>query len=158
MGLPVRLVRGAKPVGTILAFDFGHRRIGVAVGQTLTCTANALAVVPAANEPDWQEISNLIQDWQPAALVVGLPLGAGGDETDMSRDARQFGLQLGNRYGIQVLYEDERLTSIGADQRFADARAKGSLRRKDAALKDAMAAQIILESWLRCCTPVPSSS
>ncbi len=141
------------PTGTLLAFDFGHRRIGVAVGQTLTCTATALAVVPVANQPNWQEVANLIEDWQPVALVVGLPLGVAGDETDMSRDARQFGLQLGDRFGIQVLYEDERLTSVVAENRFVDARAKGNLRRKDAALKDAMAAQIILENWLRSSGP-----
>jgi len=104
--------------GTLLAFDFGHRRIGVAVGQTLTGTANALAVVGVATEPDWQQIAGIIQEWKPTALVVGLPLDAEGGETDMSRDARQFGRQLKNRHGLEVLYEDERLTSFTAGQRF----------------------------------------
>lgn len=138
-----------RPAGTLLAFDFGHRRIGVAVGQTLTGSANALAVVPAAPKPDWRAISKIINEWKPAALVVGLPLAADGGETDMSKDARRFGRQLEGRFGIQIVFADERLTSLDAEQRFVDARARGSMRRKDAALKDAMAAQIILENWLQ---------
>ena len=137
------------PVGTLLAFDFGHRRIGVAVGQTLTGSASALAVVSVTTKPDWQTITGIINEWKPVALVVGLPLAADGGETDMSEDARRFGRQLEDRYGIPVLYEDERLTSFSAEQRFVDARAQGSMRRKDAVLKDAMAAQVILESWLQ---------
>lgn len=138
-----------RPSGTLLSFDFGHRRIGVAVGQTLTGTASALAVVPVAKEPDWRAIAEIVKEWQPVALIVGLPLGADGEETDMSRDARRFGTCLEDRFSIVVLFEDERLTSFGAGQRFIEARARGSMRRKDAAQKDAMAAQIILENWLQ---------
>jgi len=140
-----------RPAGTLLAFDFGHRRIGVAVGQTLTGTATALAVVPVAAKPDWQMISRIIDEWKPVALVVGLPLAADGGETTMSEDARRFGRRLEGRYGVPLWYEDERLTSFSAEQRFAGARARGGMRRKDAALKDAMAAQIILENWLQGC-------
>jgi putative Holliday junction resolvase len=135
--------------GTLIAFDFGHRRIGVAVGQTLTRSANALAVVSFADKPDWQTITGILKEWKPVALVVGLPLAADGGETEMSRRARRFGRQLNGRYGIPVLYEDERLSSFSAEQRFIDARTRGDMRRKDAALKDAMAAQIILENWLQ---------
>ncbi len=135
--------------GTLLSFDFGHRRIGVAVGQTLTGTASALAVVPVAKEPDWRAISEIVKEWKPVALIVGLPLGADGEETDMSRDARRFGTGLEDRFNIVVFFEDERLTSFSAGQRFVEARARGSMRRKDAAQKDAMAAQIILENWLQ---------
>ena len=138
-----------KPTGTIIAFDFGYRRIGVAVGQTLTGSATPLAVVPVASKPDWQAITDIIKEWKPAAIVVGLPLAEEGGETDMSKGARRFGRQLHGRYGIQVLYEDERLTSFGAEERFVDARARGEMRKKDAAFKDAIAAQIILETWLR---------
>ena len=137
-----------KPTGTIIAFDYGRRRIGVAVGQTLTGSATPLAVVPVANKPDWQAITDIIKEWKPAAIVVGLPLAEEGGETDMSKGARRFGRQLHGRYGIQVLYEDERLTSFGAQERFVDARARGEMRKKDAAFKDAIAAQIILENWL----------
>ncbi len=138
-----------RPSGTLLAFDFGHKRIGVAVGQTLTGSANALAVVAVAAKPDWQTIGGIIDEWKPVALVVGLPLAADGGETGMSEDARRFGRRLQGRYGIPVWYEDERLTSFSAEQRFVDARSRGGMRRKDAALKDAMAAQIILENWLQ---------
>lgn len=138
-----------KPTGTIIAFDFGYRRIGVAVGQTLTGSATPLSVVPVANKPDWQAITVIVKEWKPAAIVVGLPLAEEGGETDMSKGARRFGRQLHGRYGIQVLYEDERLTSFGAQERFVDARARGEMRKKDAAFKDAIAAQIILENWLR---------
>jgi len=139
----------SRPAGTIIAFDFGLRRIGVAVGQTLTGSANALAVVPVASQPDWQAISGIIKEWKPAALVVGLPLADDGGETEMSKGARKFGRQLEGRFGVPVMFEDERLTSFSAEQRFVDARARGGMRRKDAALKDAIAAQIILESWLQ---------
>ena len=145
-GMPDEKIR---PAGTLLAFDFGHRRIGVAVGQTLTGSANALAVVAVANKPDWQALTRIIEEWKPVVLVVGLPLAADGGETDMSKDSRRFGRQLEGRFGIQVVFEDERLTSFGAEERFAEARSRGTLRRKDAALKDAMAAQIILENWLQ---------
>jgi len=139
----------ARPSGTLLAFDFGHRRIGVAVGQTLTGSANALTVVSMAAKPDWQNITGIIDEWGPVGLVVGLPLAADGGDTDMSEDARRFGRRLEGRYGIPVFYEDERLTSFAAEERFVDARARGGMRRKEAALKDAMAAQIILENWLQ---------
>ena len=138
-----------RPTGTLLAFDFGHRRIGVAVGQTLTGSANALAVVSAADKPDWQTITGIMTEWKPVAVVIGLPLAADGGETELSKDARRFGRRLEGRYGIPVFYEDERLTSFSAEQRFVDARSRGGMRRKDAALKDAMAAQIILENWLQ---------
>jgi len=139
----------SRPSGTLLSFDFGHRRIGVAVGQTFTGTANALAVVPVASQVDWPAIDLIVKEWKPAALIVGLPLGADGEETDMSRDARGFGSRLKKRFKLAVFFEDERLTSFGAEERFVAARARGSMRRKDAALKDAMAAQIILENWLQ---------
>jgi putative Holliday junction resolvase len=135
--------------GTVLAFDFGHRRIGVAVGQTLTGSANPLAVISVADKPDWNAITETINEWKPAGLVVGLPLAADGGETDMSKDARRFGRRLEGRYGVPVFFQDERLSSIDAEARFIGARARGGMRRKEAALKDAMAAQVILENWLQ---------
>jgi putative Holliday junction resolvase len=138
----------ARPEGTLLAFDYGHRRIGVAVGQTITGTATAIAVVPVSNQPDWQAITVIMNEWNPVAVVVGLPLAADGGDTEMSKSVRRFGRQLEGLYGTPVFYEDERLTSFSAEQRFIDSRGHGDMRRKDAALKDAMAAQIILESWL----------
>jgi putative Holliday junction resolvase len=135
--------------GTLMGFDFGRRRIGVAVGQTLTGTATALATVSHAEVPDWQTIGELIREWRPAALVVGLPLDGEGNETEMSAEARHFGAQLAERYGKAVYYTDERLTSIAAGEQFAQARADGRARRSDARRLDARAAQIILENWLQ---------
>jgi len=138
-----------RPSGTIIAFDFGLRRIGVAVGQTVTGSASILEVVPATDKPVWQAITRIVDEWKPAAFVVGLPLAEDGGETGMSEAARRFGRQLEGRYKTPVFYQDERLTSRGAEQRFVAARSRGGMKRKDAALKDAIAAQIILENWLQ---------
>ncbi len=115
----------------------------------MTGSASVLDVVAYADRPDWQSITTIINEWKPAAFVVGLPLAEDGGETEMSKGARRFGRQLEGRFAIPVFFEDERLTSFGAEQRYVDARSRGGMRRKDAALKDAMAAQIILENWLQ---------
>ena len=137
------------PDGTLLGFDFGLRRIGVAVGQTATCTASALITVSHSTRPDWQAISKLIEEWRPAGMVVGLPLDAGGHETQMSRAARQFAAKLAQRFQKPVYFIDERLTSVQAQSQFAAARSAGRARRKDARRLDAVAAKIILENWLQ---------
>lgn len=139
----------AIPRGYILAFDYGLRRIGVAVGQATTRTASSVKTVGNGAEPDWGALDRLVREWQPALLLVGLPLGPEGDETDMSRAARRFGAALGVRYDLEVEYADERLTSRAAESRFAELRATGGLRRKDADQVDAISAQIILENWLQ---------
>ena len=139
----------AVPRGYILAFDFGLRRIGVAVGQTTTQTATALRTVSNGPEPDWAAVDRLVAEWRPQLLVVGLPLGAEGEETDMSKAARRFGGTLGSRYELNVEFADERLTSRAAGGRFAELRAAGQLRRKHAGQLDAISAQIILENWLQ---------
>lgn len=136
-------------LGTLLGFDFGFRRIGVAVGQTATCTASALVTVRHSDQPDWQAIGNLIREWKPAALVVGLPLDMEGMETEMSRAARQFAAEMGKRFEKPICFIDERLTSVAAGEQFAEARSQGRARRKDARKLDAMAAKIILENWLQ---------
>lgn len=141
----------AIPRGYILAFDFGLRRIGIAVGQFTTMTASSLETVSHGKAPDWVAIDRLVQEWKPAQLLIGLPLGAEGEETRMSRAARKFGNQLQNRFKLSVSYADERLSSHAAEGRFADLRAQGSLRRKHAGKMDAVAAQIILENWLQSC-------
>ncbi len=138
-----------RPDGSLLGFDFGWRRIGVAVGQTATASASALCTVSHSEQPDWQAISKLVEEWRPAGLVVGLPLDAGGHETQMSRAARRFGLELEQRFQKPVYFIDERLTSVQAGAEFAQARAAGRARRKDARKLDAVAAKIILENYLQ---------
>jgi putative Holliday junction resolvase len=138
----------AIPRGYILCFDFGLRRIGVAIGQTATFTANSLQTVSHRQRPDWPAIDRLVAEWKPSTLLVGLPLGSEGEETDMSKAARRFGAALQKRYSLDTFYADERLSSRAAEDRFAERRASGELRRKDSVQLDAMAAQVILENWL----------
>jgi putative Holliday junction resolvase len=133
----------------ILAFDFGLRRIGTAVGQFATMTASSLETVSNGKAPDWAALDRLVKEWKPGHLLVGLPLGAEGEETVMSRAARKFGARLSSRYGLEASYGDERLSSHAAQERFAHLRAQGTLRKKHARQLDSMAAQIILENWLQ---------
>ena len=79
-----------RPTGTLLAFDFGHRRIGVAVGQTLTGSANALAVVSAADKPDWQTITGIMTEWKPVAVVIGFLVTMACLLKQITQDARRF--------------------------------------------------------------------
>lgn len=126
----------------LLGFDYGTRRIGVAVGQTLTGSARPLTIVRARDgKPDWEAISRLIAEWRPAALVVGLPVHMDGTEHERTARAQRFGNQLAGRYNLPVHRVDERLTSYEAE---LDLRAQG---RSGEAL-DAVAAQLILQSWL----------
>ena len=138
----------AMPDGAILAFDFGKRRIGVAVGQSLTGTATPLNIVANGDKPDWDEISRLVKEWKPGLFVIGLPLSLDGEETPISALARQFGKELTRRFGVESAFQDERLTSVDAERRFAEMRATGRARRKDSSKLDAVAAKIILENWL----------
>lgn len=135
--------------GTVLAFDFGLKRIGIAVGQGCTATANPLETLTNTGVSALERIDRLIHEWRPQGLVVGLPLAADGGETEMSRSARTFAGQLQERSGIPVHFQDERLTSQSAAAEFARQRSTGERRRKDRRLTDAMAAKIILENWLQ---------
>jgi putative Holliday junction resolvase len=131
--------------GSALAFDYGTRLIGVAIGHRISESARALTTL--ANG-DWARLDALVAEWRPEHLVVGLPLALDGTEQSMSRAAREFAAALTKRYARSVHLVDERYTSGEAARRFAEQRASGSARRKDAAAIDAIAAQIILESWL----------
>lgn len=141
------------PGGYILAFDYGLRRIGVAVGQFTTMTASSLEVVPNGKEPDWGAIDRIVREWKPSAFVVGLPLGPEGDDTPMSQAAKKFAGRLQGRYSIPFHLQDERLSSQAAQARFVNLRAQGGARRKDVRQLDAAAAQIILENWLNSYRP-----
>lgn len=140
-------------MGMLMGFDFGFRRIGVAIGQTATGTASALVTVAHSEHPDWQTISQLVKEWRPSGMVVGLPLDMGGNETDMSRAARKFAAELEQRFEKPVYFVDERLTSVAAGAQFVQARSEGRARRKDAKKLDAIAAKIILENWLQSLPP-----
>jgi putative Holliday junction resolvase len=133
----------------VFGFDVGSRITGVAIGNTYTASARALATLAVRDDnPDWPRLDTLRQEWQPDTLVVGLPLTLDGAEQPASRRARQFAVQLQQRYGLPVVLVDERHSSQEAAQRFATARAVGLKRRRDAADIDAEAAAVILERWL----------
>lgn len=139
----------ADAAGYLLGFDVGTRMIGVAIGHPLTGTARALATIKVANgKADWNALDSLVREWQPVAMVIGLPLALDGGEQEMTAVARKFGNRIGARYAVPVHESDERFTSKEAARRFASQRAQGTARRKHGADIDALAAQIILESWL----------
>ena len=124
---------------TVLAFDFGTRRIGVAVGTTITRSARALATIDAS---DRDALARVIGEWQPQLLVVGLPVHADGTPHAMTERARRFGDDVSKRFGIPVEYADERHTSELARTALAGQGRDGRRRR------DEVAAQIILQGWL----------
>ena len=121
---------------SLLAFDFGTRRVGVAVGNSLTRTAQALTTVAAEGDERFAAIGKLIKEWRPDALVVGVPFHPDGAEHDNTRRARRFARQLHGRFGLTVHEVDERYTTT-------EAHAQG------AADVDAASAAIILEQFLR---------
>ncbi|MGH8028673.1 MAG: Holliday junction resolvase RuvX [Arenimonas sp.] len=131
--------------GVYLAFDFGTKRIGVAIGDAVTRAARGLGAVPQ----DWQRIGQLLAEWAPAACIVGLPLGEAGEEQAITRQARQFAQQLQQHFGGPVHLCDERYSSRSARGDLRGARADGLLKRRvRAGDKDSAAARIILEQWL----------
>jgi putative Holliday junction resolvase len=130
-------------MGAVLGFDYGTRRIGVAVGQTVTGTATPLATLPTRDEtPDWEAIGRLVADWQPEALVVGLPLEMDDTEAPVAVRARRFARQLEGRYRLPVHLADERLTTREAKRQL------GRDGIRNTAAVDAVAARFILETWL----------
>ncbi len=134
---------------TLLGFDFGLKRIGVAVGQELTGTASPLETLTTTHSGiDWDEIQRLIDEWKPHALVVGLPLNMDGSEHEMTAAARQFARRLQGRYGLPVYEVDERLSSIAAEERLQEEAKKRFHRRNGRGRIDREAAQIILQTWL----------
>lgn len=133
------------PSTTVLCFDYGTRHIGIAVGQTITHTATPLTVLRARDGiPNWDEIKDIIEQWQPDLLVIGLPLNMDGSLSAISHRAKKFANRLHGRYGLPIELADERLSSFEA---------KGDIIRqtgsRDFKLNniDGVAAQIILQSW-----------
>ena len=139
--------------GTVLAFDFGEKRIGVAVGDLGVRIAHPLSTISAEdNATRFAEIVKLIAEWRPARLVVGLPMHADGKEHEVSRLARRFAQRLEGRFGLPVVLVDERLTSRAAESRLRESGVRG---RDLAAALDAAAAREILEAWLESAAAKP---
>lgn len=138
----------AAPV-CVLGFDVGARRIGVAVGNTLSGTARPIAMVAARDDgPDWDAVAALVREWRPDRLVVGEPLTLDGETQPATHLARRFAREAAARFALPVDLIDERSSSREAERRFAHARREGRARRRDAQALDALAAQIIVERWL----------
>lgn len=122
---------------TLLGFDYGTKRIGVAVGQTLTRSATPVAIVGyIRGKPDWQHIDRLIDEWAPGELVVGIPLCMDNERQAMTEASERFARQLEGRFHLSVHHVDERLSSREAGDRLKSTRNI-----------DAVAAQVILETW-----------
>ena len=127
---------------TFLGFDYGTKRIGIAVGQALTGTATPLTTLAAVRDkPDWEGIAALIAEWQPQALVVGHPFEMTDNEAEVAGRAKRFARQLNGRFHLPVHMVDERLTTREAWDRL------GRDAHRDRSRVDAMAAKLILETW-----------
>ncbi|OQW85273.1 MAG: Holliday junction resolvase RuvX [Proteobacteria bacterium ST_bin16] len=142
---PENRVPDQLPAGAVLAFDFGKKRIGVAIGNTAVGVAHPLATVDSeVTERRFTLIGQLIQTWQPVLLVVGLPLHSDGTVHELTQLSQRFARRLSSRFNIKVILKDERYTSETAS---ATLREAGVTGRKQKALLDQVAAQQILQSF-----------
>ena len=130
------------PVKTLLAFDYGTKKIGLAVGQNISCTATPLGTIKVTKgQGYWLQIDRIIQEWQPNNLLIGWPVNMDGSDSEILEKTQVFIKELQIRYSINCIKVDERLTSIIAKQTIAER----GVTQFDV---DSMAAQIILQAWL----------
>ena len=130
-----------------MAFDFGLRQIGVAVGNCLLGTTQPLAIIGAREGiPDWSKVAKLVEEWQPDLLIVGDPLNMDGSVSELSERARKFSRRLHGRLGLPVELVDERLTSFEAKQNSRERGHRGDFKQQPV---DSQAAELVLLSWLR---------
>lgn len=122
----------------------------MAVANTLSRAAAPLATLPRhPSGPDWDALSELIREWKPDRLIVGVPYNADGTETELGREAARFARRLEGRFGVPADVLDERLSSAEAESRLREARSEGTRRRRVGKQEvDRMAAAVILQSWL----------
>ena len=141
----------ARPAksGTVLAFDFGLQRIGVAVGEVEPGSAHPLPPLAAATQPGrFTAIERLVKEWRPALLVVGRPLGEDGAPHEMTRRAERFARQLEGRFGLPVKMVDERYSSVEVDSRMRAAYgARKAVKLARGKALDSQAAQLMLEQY-----------
>lgn len=129
----------------VLGFDFGTTRIGVAIGQSITGTAQPLDPLKAKEGiPNWDEITRIVEEWKPDAFVVGLPLDMDGSENEMCQRARKFAKRLHGRFYLPYHMMDERLSSYEAKGQVI---ARGGNRNFKENSVDGLAAQMIVETW-----------
>ena len=131
--------------GTLLAFAFGTRSIGVAIGQRITGTARPLAAIKAQDgSPDWNIIGRLLKEWQPESVIVGLPLNMDGTEQPLTARARNFANKIHGRFGVAITLHDERLSTVEARAGLFE---RGGFRALDKGSVDSASAVVILESF-----------
>ena len=135
------------PEGNVIAFDFGTHSMGVAVGQRITASANPLCALKVKQGvPQWSEVDALMNEWQPVALVVGIPLNMDSTEQWTTEVARNFAEKLRGRYNKSVFGIDERLTTREARQMVFEQQGYKALEKT---LIDSFAAKLILERFLQ---------
>ena len=140
------IVASLPTAGTVLAFDFGEKRVGVALGELTLGVAHPLTTInEESNERRFAAVEALIKEWQPVYLVVGLPTHMDGTEHALSALCRKFARRLEGRFAIRVALVDERLTSVAAESTLNDAGVRG---RKQKPMLDQVAAQHILQAFL----------
>ena len=139
----------SSAITTLLAFDYGRRRIGVAVGNVITSSANPLTTVFQTGQgPDWHQIEKLVKEWQPELIIVGLPLKTDDTPSDNLDEVKAFADALKQRCGVNIELVDEKLSSTEAREQIKEARQAGLRRRTQAGDIDKFAAQVILRTWL----------
>jgi len=143
----------------VVGFDFGLKKIGVATGNLLTRTSQALPALDARRgQPDWDRLSAMVSEWRPGRLVCGLPVGLNGEETPMSARARAFSEDLSKRTGLDVILVDERYTSAAADSLLREAALAGKgMARQVEKRRDSVAAELIIQSYFNDNPDLPST-
>ena len=127
-----------------MSFDYGTEKIGIAIGQSISSTAEPLTIIRAKDGiPNWSQITSLIESWRPNFFVVGLPYNLDGSDSKLLQRALKFAQRLNGRFNIPTFGIDERLSSKAATEKFKTGNPKKSVRNEI----DDVAAQIILETW-----------
>tara|TARA_B100001123_G_C15127531_1_gene953949 strand:+ start:77 stop:499 length:423 start_codon:yes stop_codon:yes gene_type:complete len=135
-----------KEAGVVMAFDYGLRNIGIAIGQNITKSASTFYAIKAKEGvPDWIKLDSIVEEWEPDLFIVGDPFNMDGTKSEFQKKITKFSTELKNRYEIELQMIDERLTTKEAKDRIQD-KPDGI---KDSANKHSISAQIILEDWFR---------
>ncbi|MFK7829994.1 MAG: Holliday junction resolvase RuvX [Congregibacter sp.] len=139
-------VRAVSAPKRLIAFDYGLKQIGVAVGNALLSTTQPLAILRARDgQPNWSDVSDLCSEWKPDLLLVGDPLNMDGSVSELAQRARKFARRLEGRLGLSVEMVDERLSSFDVKQRQRELGHSGNYNRQPV---DSLAAELILQDWL----------
>ena len=132
--------------GVVMAFDFGLRNIGIAIGQNITKSASTFYAIKAKEgEPDWMKLDSIVKEWEPSLFIVGDPINMDGTKSEFNKRILKFSNDLKKRYAINIYKMDERLTTKEAKERIKDE----SNGLQASANKHSISAQIILEDWFR---------